>query len=92
MVNKRREITAEKPEKKDSDATNESPNRGKFIRDAPSAPADPPLGDRLRTIKLCQTSHLKILDILYKHIKGKFHKKTITDGNLAIIYSLRVAK
>jgi hypothetical protein len=92
MVNKRREITAEKPEKKDSDATNESPYRGKFIRDAIGAPADPPLCDRLRTIKLCQTSHLKILDILYKHIKGKFHKKPITDGNLAIIYSLRVAK
>jgi hypothetical protein len=93
MVNKRREITAGKPEKKkDSDATNESPYRGKFIRDATGAPADPPLCDRLRTIKLCQTSHLKILDILYKHIKGKFHKKPRTDRNLAIIYSLRVAK
>jgi hypothetical protein len=34
----------------------------------------------------------KILDILYKHIKGKLPKKTITDGNLAIIYSLVVAK
>ena len=33
MVKKMREITAGKPEKKDSDATNESPNRGKFIID-----------------------------------------------------------
>jgi hypothetical protein len=59
MVKKMREITAAKPEKKnDLDARNESPNRGKFIIDATCASAEPPLSDRLRTIKLCQTSHL----------------------------------
>ena len=59
MVNKMREITAGKPKKKASDATNESPNRGKFIIDATGAPADLPLSDRLRNIKPSQTSHLK---------------------------------
>ncbi len=60
MVNKMREIPAGQPEKKkDSDAKNESPNRGKFIRDATCASADPPLSDRLRTIKPSPTSHLK---------------------------------
>jgi len=59
MVKEMREITAGKPKKKDSDATNESPNRGKFIIDATCTPADLPLSDRLRTIKPCQTSHRK---------------------------------
>jgi hypothetical protein len=90
MVKKMREITAGKPEKKDSDATNESPNRGKLIIDATCAPADPPLSDRLRTIKLCPSSHKKNIDILYKHIKAKFPKKPITDRNLAIIEYLVV--
>ena len=41
MVEKMRSITPVKPEKKkDSDPKNESPNRGKLILDAPSAPAD----------------------------------------------------
>jgi IS5 family transposase len=41
MVEKMRSITPVQPEKKnDSDAKNESPNRGKLIVDAPSAPAD----------------------------------------------------
>jgi hypothetical protein len=42
MVEKMREITPVKPEKKkkDSDAKNESPNRGKLIIDATCAPAD----------------------------------------------------
>ena len=41
MVKKMRSITPVKPEKKkDSDPKNESPNRGKLILDAPSAPAD----------------------------------------------------
>jgi transposase, IS5 family len=41
MVEKMREITPVKPEKKkDSDGKNESPNRGKLIIDATCAPAD----------------------------------------------------
>ena len=40
MVKKMPEITAGKPEKKDSDAKNELPNRGKLIIDATCAPAD----------------------------------------------------
>ena len=34
----------------------------------------------------------KIIDILYKNIKAKFHKKTRTDLNLAIIEYLVLAK
>jgi hypothetical protein len=41
MVKKMRSITPIKPEKnKDSDAKNESPNRGKLIVDATCTPAD----------------------------------------------------
>jgi len=46
----------------------------------------------LELLKFARLHTEKILDILYKHRKGKFHKKPLTDGNLAIIYSLVVAK
>jgi len=46
----------------------------------------------LGLLNLARLHTEKIRDILYKHIKGKFRKKPITDRNLAIIYSLVVAK
>jgi IS5 family transposase len=39
----------------------------------------------LGLLNLARLHTKKIIDILYKHIKAKFHKKPITDRNLAII-------
>jgi transposase, IS5 family len=42
----------------------------------------------LELLNFARLHTAKIIDILYKDRKGKFHKKPITEGNLAIIYSL----
>ena len=65
-----REITPIKPEKKkDSDAKNESPNRGKLIIDATCAPADISYPTDLGLLNKARVHTEKILDILYKQIK-----------------------
>jgi hypothetical protein len=46
----------------------------------------------LGLLNLARLDSEKIIDILYKNIKAKFHKKTRTDLNLAIIDYLVLAK
>ena len=46
----------------------------------------------LGVLNLARLDAEKIIDILYKNIKAKFHKKPITDLNLAIIEYLVLVK
>jgi IS5 family transposase len=93
LVEKMRSITPIKPEKKkDSDAKNESPNRGKLIVDATCAPADISYPTDLGLLNGARVHTEKILDILYKQIKEKTHKKPRTYRNLARKDYLAVAK
>ncbi|MEZ2275279.1 MAG: IS5 family transposase [Microcoleus sp.] len=93
MIEKMREITPIQPEKKkDSDAKNESPNRGKLIIDATCAPADISYPTDLGLLNRARVNTEKILDILYKQIKEKIHKKPRTYRNLARKDYLVVAK
>jgi hypothetical protein len=93
LVEKMRSITPIKPEKKkDSDAKNESPNRGKLIVDATCAPADISYPTDLGLLNGARVHTEKILDILYKQIKEKIHKKPRTYRNLARKDYLAVAK
>ena len=93
MVEKMREITERQTrKKKDSDAQNESPNRGKLIIDATCAPADISYPTDLGLLNRARVHTEKILDILYKQIKEKTHKKPRTYRNLARKDYLAVAK
>jgi hypothetical protein len=93
MVEKIRSLTPVKPEKKkDSDAKNESPNRGKLIIDATCAPADISYPTDLGLLNGARVHTEKIIDILYKQIKEKTHKKPRTYRNLARKDYLAVAK
>jgi hypothetical protein len=75
MVNKIRETTAGKPEKKkDSDTKSESGNRGKLILDATCAPADITYPTDLGLLNLARVHTEKIIDILYKSLKDKEKK------------------
>ncbi len=66
MVKKMREITGDQPEKKkkDSDAKNESPNRGKLIVDATCTPADISYPTDLGLLNAARVHTEKIIDIL----------------------------
>ena len=67
MVEKIRSISPVIPEKKkDSDAQNESPNRGKLIIDATYAPADISYPTDLGLLNGARVHTEKIIDILYK--------------------------
>jgi len=69
MVETIRSISPVKPEKKkDSDAKNESPNRGKLIVDATCAPADISYPTDLGLLNGARVHTEKIIDILYKQI------------------------
>ena len=93
MVEKMREITPVQPEKKkDSDGKNESPNRGKLIVDAPSAPADISYPTDLGLLSGARVHTEKIIDILYKQIKYQTNKKPRTYRNLARKDYLLIAK
>ena len=92
MVEKMREITPIPQKKKDSDAKNESTNRGKLIVDATCAPADITYPTDLGLLNRARVHTEKILDILYKQIKEKIHKKPRTYRNLARKDYLAVAK
>jgi len=93
MVEKMREITHVKTEKKkDSDAKNESPNRGKLIIDATCAPADISYPTDLGLLNGARVHTEKIIDILYKPLKGQIPKKPRTYRNLARIDYLLIAK
>jgi hypothetical protein len=88
-----REITGDQPEKKkDSDAKNESPNRGKLIVDATCTPADISYPTDLGLLNGARVHTEKIIDILYKPLKGKIPKKPRTYRNLARIDYLLIAK
>ncbi|UNU26631.1 IS5 family transposase [Microcoleus vaginatus HSN003] len=78
--------------KKDSDGRNESLNRGKLIIDATCAPADISYPTDLGLLNGARVHTEKIIDILYKHIKEKTHKKPRTYRNLARKDYLAVAK
>ena len=93
MVEKMREITQVKPEKKkDSDAKNESPNRGKLIIDATCAPADITYPTDLGLLNRARVHTEKTIDILYKQLKGQIPKKPRTYRNLARKDYLLIAK
>jgi hypothetical protein len=93
MVEKIRSITPVKPEKKkDSDAKNELPNRGKLIIDATCAPADISYPTDLGLLNRARVHTEKIIDILYKQLKGQINKKPRTYRNLARKDYLLIAK
>ena len=71
MVEKIRETTERQNKKKDSEAKNESPNRGKLIIDATCAPADINYPSDLGLLNPARVHTEKIIDILYKQIKEK---------------------
>jgi hypothetical protein len=93
MVEKMRSTTPVKTEKKkDSDATNESLNRGKLIIDAPSAPADISYPTDLGLLNGARVHTEKIIDILYKQLKNQTNKKPRTYRNIARKDYLAVVK
>ncbi len=93
MIKKMRSTTPIGPEKKkDSDAQNESSNRGKLIIDATCAPADITYPTDLGLLNKARVHTEKIIDILYKQIKDKTNKKPRTYRNLARKDYLALAK
>ena len=93
MVKKMLEITPVKSEKKkDSDAKNESPNSGKLIIDATCAPADITYPTDLGLLNKARVHTEKIIDILYRQLKGQIPKKPRTYRNLARKDYLLIAK
>ena len=78
--------------KKDSDAKNESPNRGKLILDATCAPADITYPTDLGLLNKARVHTEKIIDILYKQLKAQTSKKPRTYRNLARKDYLLIAK
>ena len=93
MVNKIRETNPNPPEKKkDSNAKNESSNQGKLIVDATCVPADISYPSDLGLLNLARVHTEKIIEILYKSLKGKIPKKPITYRKIARKDYLAVAK
>ena len=93
LVEKMRSLTPIKSEKKkDSDGRNESPNRGKLIIEATCVPADISYPTDLGLLNGARVHTEKIIDILYKQLKGKTNKKPRTYRNLARKDYLAVAK
>jgi hypothetical protein len=92
MVNKIRETNPNPPEKKDSDAKNESTNQGKLIVDATCVPADISYPTDLGLLNLARVHTEKIIDILYKYLKVKIPKKPRTYRKIARKDYLAVAK
>jgi hypothetical protein len=85
-------LSVKTEKKKDSDAKNESPHRGKLIIDATCAPADISYPTDLGLLNGARVHTEKIIDILYKQIPEKAHKKPRTYRNLARKDYLAVAK
>jgi IS5 family transposase len=94
MVEKMRSITerASKPKKKEFGRKNESLNRGKLIVDATCAPADISYPSDLGLLNGTRVYTEKIIDILYKPLKGQILKKPRTYRNLARKDYLLIAK
>jgi len=91
MVEKMRQIT-EHQKKKDSDAKNQSSNGGKSIVDATCSPADISYPTDLGLLNRARVHTEKIIDLLYKQIPEKNHKKPRTYRNLARKDYLLIAK
>ena len=70
-----RGTTADPPQKKDSGEKNESSNRGKQIVDATCAPADISYPTDIGLLNEARVHTEKIIDILYKFLKGQIPKK-----------------
>ncbi len=70
-----RATTADLPQKKDSGEKNESSNRGKLIVDATCAPADISYPTDIGLLNEARVHTEKIIDILYKFLKGQIPKK-----------------
>ena len=93
MVERMRSLTPSKPEKKkDSDAKNESANRGKLLLDATCAPADISYPTDIGLLNRAREHTEKIIDILYKQLKGQIPKKPRTYRKLARKDYLLIAK
>jgi IS5 family transposase len=93
MVEKIRSITKRQTrKKKDSDAKNESPNRGKLIIDATCVPADISYPTDLGLLNRARVHTEKLIDILYKQLKSQIPKKPRTYRNLARKDYLLIAK
>ena len=92
-IEKIRETTDRPPEKKkDSDAKNESSNRGKLIIDATCAPADISYPTDIGLLNQGRVHTEKIIDILYKSLKGQIPKKPRTYRKKARKNYLFIAK
>ncbi len=87
-----RSTTPIKAEKKKDLDKNESPNRGKLIIDATCAPADITYPTDLGLLNKARVHTEKIIDILYKQIKGQTNKKPRTYRNKARKDYLAIAK
>ena len=93
MVEKMRSTTPVKTEKKqDSDAKNKSPNRGKLLVDATCAPAGISYPTDLGLLNRARVHTEKIIDILYKSLKGPIKNKPRTYRKIARKNYLAVAK
>jgi len=74
-LDKMRGTTADPPQKKDSGEKNESSNRGKLIVDATCTPADISYPTDIGLLNEARVHTEKIIDILYKFLKGQIPKK-----------------
>nr|WP_226883633.1 IS5 family transposase [Allocoleopsis franciscana] len=95
MVKKIQEETEEESKKKahsQKQETRESPNQGKLILDATCAPGDISYPNDLGLLNQARVKTEKIIDTLYKPLKGRLKKKPKTYRNLARKDYLKVAK
>jgi hypothetical protein len=93
MVEKIREAQEEKSEeKKSAEKIREGENRGKLILDATCAPADIRYPTDLGLLNPAREQTEKIIDCLYKTLKGKLKEKPRTYREIARKDYLKIAK
>ena len=93
MVEKIREAQEEKSEeKKSAEKVREGENRGKLILDATCAPADIRYPTDLGLLNQAREQTEKIIDCLYKTLKGKLKEKPRTYREIARKDYLKIAK
>jgi transposase, IS5 family len=96
MVEKSQSERSEESKKKEPDSvkkeTPEKSNKGKLILDATCAPADITYPHDLGILNQARIQTEKIIDILYKPLKGQIEKKPKTKRNIARKNYLKVAK
>ena len=81
-----------KSSKAEREEARETPNKGQLILDATCAPADISYPNDLGILNQVRVKTEKIIDTLYKPIKGKLEKKPKTYRKLARKDYLKVAK